>query len=120
MVNTAPEPDETEDVYDLDAMLALQDEAKPRDIPIKVGGRVVRFPAARDWPLSANDALARNDLLGALTIIGLDDEDVEHLGTLRAKHLAGVLAHLQQTSGVDPQDFLVSEKPSATRPRRRR
>jgi hypothetical protein len=114
-----PDPDEAE-IYDLDAMLAIQDETKPRTIPIKVGGKVIKFPSARDWPLAANDELARNNLIGALQVMGVEDKDVEHLSTLQSKHLAGVLAHLQQTSGVEPEDFLVSAKPSATRPRRRR
>jgi methenyltetrahydromethanopterin cyclohydrolase len=101
-------------------MLALQDETKAKTIPIKVGGRVIDFPAARDWTWEATERLAQNDMGGLFAEIGLSDEDVDHLRTLPTKHLAGILAHLQQVSGVDPEDFLVSGKPSATRPRRRR
>src|SRR4051812_25407017 len=115
----APEPDDTE-VYDLDAMLLLQDETKAKHFPIKVGGKVIDFPAARDWSWEATERLSTNDMAGLFVEIGISDEDVQHLRQQPAKALAGILAHLQQVSGVDPEDFLVSGKPSATRPRRKR
>jgi hypothetical protein len=114
----APEPDD--EVYDLDAMLALQDETKQKTFPIKVGGRVIDFPAARDWTWEATERLAANDMVGLFEDIGISDEDVAHLRTLPAKHLAGILAHLQQVSGVNPEDFLASARPSQTQRKRKR